>query len=758
MKNVRIALTILTLMAILAPATLVGAQGPDEVTRVILPRDHDVDGEAISLLSATETQPSVDYMGALALGAERLLALQADVTEDNAGNGDPDADLEDGGWAWAIDPSTTAHSASPSPENTYGVTAMGLMGAYLTTGDARYGTALQDAYMGMAARPGVDSCGDFRFLAMLTLLTGDPGPAALAKARYDAKKASYGGAAAWAEAIRDGRHGQGWSNGIIPWDIGGCAVDAATLNMVFPNEGYDADADAMAEVIYEDMFNDNPGYFDETDGSEWCWTLGVSGALWAFRAADVHAAEREQLAQTLMDYQNDGATKAPAGAWDWNDDYGGGDYQTTAYVVMALMTYATDEARAAAMAGIDWLVSEQRANGSWYWDGYSEYTEEEGEALTAIAMALVEALDPLGGISMHTALYGDVTLTSSGTTHSGSFDDVWDLTACPLLLAARVDMTGMVDDFGADAHAWSQLGLRQKGYGNFNPTWGVEGAGVWLTTDYDWTQDTFDPDPLQDLDDKMILQKAGGHDEGDYNIPASPPNPWANYGVWFDRDGVDPTQAGMWGAADGQTYNTEGTYDVLIGLHATDATSGFAFMVVNGVVQGFYVPNWHDGPPDLYPAGMTFTGDMTQMQVFYGLYGYGAEHSISFEHIAVVGCRYEEPTAITLASFTAEADAEGVDLAWETATEVDNAGFNLYRANSPGGPYAKVNDTLIAAQGDPVSGASYGFVDTPGYGVFYYKLEDVDYSGVSTLHGPLEVAVARPLRRPLRRPLLPMLD
>jgi hypothetical protein len=146
------------------------------------------------------------------------------------------------------------------------------------------------------------------------------------------------------------------------------------------------------------------------------------------------------------------------------------------------------------------------------------------------------------------------------------------------------------------------------------------------------------------------------------------------------------------------------------------------------------------------------------MQVFYGLYGYGAEHSVSFEHIAVVGCRYEQPTAITLASFTADADAEGVDLAWETATELDNAGFNIYRATSPGGPYAKVNDALIAAQGDPVSGTTYGFVDTPGYGVFYYKLEDVDYKGVSTLHGPLKVAVARPLRRPLRRPLLPMLD
>jgi parallel beta-helix repeat protein len=116
---------------------------------------------------------------------------------------------------------------------------------------------------------------------------------------------------------------------------------------------------------------------------------------------------------------------------------------------------------------------------------------------------------------------------------------------------------------------------------------------------------------------------------------------------------------------------------------------------------------------------------------------------------------FEPPTAITLASFTAQAGAGGVTLAWETGTEVDNAGFNLYRAMLKDGPYTKINDALIAAQGNPASGASYSIVDAPGYGTFYYKLEDVDYYGVSTLHGPAKVTVARPLRRPLYRPTLP---
>jgi hypothetical protein len=117
--------------------------------------------------------------------------------------------------------------------------------------------------------------------------------------------------------------------------------------------------------------------------------------------------------------------------------------------------------------------------------------------------------------------------------------------------------------------------------------------------------------------------------------------------------------------------------------------------------------------------------------------------------------QFQKATAITLASFSAEAGAEGVTLAWETGTEVDNAGFNLHRALTQDGPWTQINSALIPAQGDPVSGASYSFLDEPDYGTFYYHLEDVDLYGVSTLHGPVKATLARPLRRPLYRPTLP---
>lgn len=93
-------------------------------------------------------------------------------------------------------------------------------------------------------------------------------------------------------------------------------------------------------------------------------------------------------------------------------------------------------------------------------------------------------------------------------------------------------------------------------------------------------------------------------------------------------------------------------------------------------------------------------------------------------------------TLVELSSLSATAADGGVQVAWETASEVDNAGFNLYRADSADGEYVKLNDGLIPAQGGPTQGASYSFLDA-GSGGGYYKLEDVDTSGASTFHGPV---------------------
>jgi len=123
------------------------------------------------------------------------------------------------------------------------------------------------------------------------------------------------------------------------------------------------------------------------------------------------------------------------------------------------------------------------------------------------------------------------------------------------------------------------------------------------------------------------------------------------------------------------------------------------------------------------------------------------------EDITCTFTNKQDPSVIELVSFTATPGKGTVTLAWETGTEVDNAGFNLYRATAGAGPYTRINGALIPAEGDAVSGASYSFLDTPGYGIFYYQLEDVDYYGVSTLHGPAKVKVLRLFLPPLPWPM-----
>lgn len=72
--------------------------------------------------------------------------------------------------------------------------------------------------------------------------------------------------------------------------------------------------------------------------------------------------------------------------------------------------------------------------------------------------------------------------------------------------------------------------------------------------------------------------------------------------------------------------------------------------------------------------------------------------------------------------------------------EIDNLGFNLYRADAPEGPYAKLNETIIPAQMlGQVMGSRYTWEDTTAAvdRVYYYRLEDLDILGVSTFHGPV---------------------
>ncbi len=71
------------------------------------------------------------------------------------------------------------------------------------------------------------------------------------------------------------------------------------------------------------------------------------------------------------------------------------------------------------------------------------------------------------------------------------------------------------------------------------------------------------------------------------------------------------------------------------------------------------------------------------------------------------------PTWVHLKSFEAVPLSAAILVTWETSQEIDNLGFNLYRADSDAGPMARLNETLIPTQVPPGSpfGAAYEWLD-----------------------------------------------
>jgi glucose/arabinose dehydrogenase len=103
------------------------------------------------------------------------------------------------------------------------------------------------------------------------------------------------------------------------------------------------------------------------------------------------------------------------------------------------------------------------------------------------------------------------------------------------------------------------------------------------------------------------------------------------------------------------------------------------------------------------------------------------------------------PLAVTLASFEARQQGEAVQVSWETASELNNVGFNLYRALVAGGERTFLAYAPSAAPGSS-AGAVYTFsdVDVAEGQTYWYWLEDVDVQGGVHQHGPVSVAVQAP--------------
>lgn len=106
---------------------------------------------------------------------------------------------------------------------------------------------------------------------------------------------------------------------------------------------------------------------------------------------------------------------------------------------------------------------------------------------------------------------------------------------------------------------------------------------------------------------------------------------------------------------------------------------------------------------------------------------------------------------VKLESLSAKGEAGKITVSWKTATEINNAGFNVLRSESAAGTFAKVNANLIASNCiGSVAGCSYSYSDTsvtPGK-TYYYRLESIETGGAKQTTTPVPASLAAPTATP----------
>ncbi len=233
--------------------------------------------------------------------------------------------------------------------------------------------------------------------------------------------------------------------------------------------------------------------------------------------------------------------------------------------------------------------------------------------------------------------------------------------------------------------------------------------------------------------DSDIVFGVGTDDASDDGIILDPTTPWsvgATVSVHATISGADGNDylAGWFDWNDDGDFSDAG--DKVIGQLVVNGMNDLSFLVP----AGYMVGNQVNGRFRLYESEPAVLGS----EMPYGATAGGEDEDSRFTPPG--------PTAVELVSFTAAPSRDGVLVRWETATERNNVGFNLYRSASTDELGEQLNAELIpslAPGGD--QGASYEYLDTtalPGL-VYYYTLEDIDINGGRTQHGPAMLGLWR---------------
>ena len=312
---------------------------------------------AIAAFSASSAGATpVDTRDGAVSGANRLVSLQ------NA----------DGSFPWDVtDP--TAY------QNVQGVTAIGVLDAYLLTRDAAYLTSATKnrdwllAYRNSGTSPPqLLSAPNATFLARYAAIAHSPSDLQVARDVLSQQiNTRFGSAQNLVTTIVDVRKNSHGLGNMGLWDVALYVTAAQSAGMT-------DEASAIAAAL------DAQTIADPFDGTANYYELGLTGLITGLATADAeaHATKISQATAALLAAQQaDGSIPTT---------YGGvlypGDAQATAYGVLSLIQVGE---RDAAQAGASFLLAAQRDDGGFepYPDDPTEYAEIDAEAVDALTAA-----------------------------------------------------------------------------------------------------------------------------------------------------------------------------------------------------------------------------------------------------------------------------------------------------------------------------------------------------------------------------------
>ncbi len=103
---------------------------------------------------------------------------------------------------------------------------------------------------------------------------------------------------------------------------------------------------------------------------------------------------------------------------------------------------------------------------------------------------------------------------------------------------------------------------------------------------------------------------------------------------------------------------------------------------------------------------------------------------------------------VQITQFTASASQkEGVTLFWQTQTEVNCAGFHVWKSQEEISGYRKITSTLIPGHGNTSTANMYSHIDkeVEDNVIYWYKIEELSTDGRSIFMGPVSAIGIKPV-------------